>query len=125
MFFLWGEVYIVAIKFNHKREILALRNGFPKYYEAYTSTKVEWEKDFAENDFRNAYIAGTGKDEKLILATKIVVKSKGIPVTFIENVAGELAIEVNRKTVYTIKPRGRISQGLIEAFTLSIIKEHV
>jgi len=40
----------VAIKFNHKREILAIRDGFPKYYEAYTYTKIQWEDDFTEND---------------------------------------------------------------------------
>jgi hypothetical protein len=117
------RVDIVAIKFNHKKEILAIRDGFPKYYKAYTYTKIEWEKDFAENDFRSARVAGTGKDEKLVLSTKIMVDSKSIPVTFIENAEGALDIKVNRETVYTIKPRGRISQSLLVAFTRSIIKE--
>jgi hypothetical protein len=113
----------VAIKFNHKREILAIRDGFPKYYKAYTSTKIEWEDDFAKNDFRSAYTTGTGKDEKLVLSTKILVRSKSIPVTFIENAEGALIIKINKETVYTIKPRGRISQSLLFAFTRSIIKE--
>jgi hypothetical protein len=113
----------VAIKFNHKKEILAIRDGFPKYYGAHTSTKIEWEDDFAENDFRGAYATGAGKDEKLVLSTKIIVDSKIIPVTFIENAEGALDIKVNRETVYTIKPRGRISQSLLFAFTRFIIKE--
>jgi hypothetical protein len=99
----------VAIKFNHTREILAIRDGFPKYYEVYTYTKIQREDDFAENDFRSAYTTGKGKDEKLVLSTKILIESKSIPVTFIENAEGALDIKVNRETVYTIKPRGRIS----------------
>ena len=112
----------MAIKFNHKREILAIRDGFPKYYEAYVSTKIRWEDDFAKNDFKNAYTTGKGKDEKLVLSTKIMVKTKDIPVTFIENAEGALDIKVNRETIYTVKPRGRISQNLLFAFTNSIIK---
>jgi len=115
----------VAIKFNHTREILAIRDGFPKYYEAYTSAKIEWEDGFAKNDFRNAHTAGTGKDEKLVLSTKILIESKSIPVTFIENAEGALDIKVNKDIVYTIKPRGRISQSLLFAFTSSIIKEQL
>ncbi|GBU28800.1 hypothetical protein R84B8_02362 [Treponema sp. R8-4-B8] len=113
----------MAIKFNHTREILAIRDGFPKYYEAHTSTKVQWEVDFAENDFRSAYTKDKGRDEKLVLSTKILIESKSIPVTFIENAEGALEIKVNRETVYIIKPRGRISQSLIIAFTRSIIRE--
>jgi hypothetical protein len=115
----------VAIKFNHKREILALKDGFSKYYGAYASAKVEWETNFAENNFRDAYTTGTGKNEKLVLSTEIIVDSKSIPVMFIENAEGALTIEVNKKAVYTIKPRGRISQSLLDAFTLSIIKEQL
>ena len=112
----------MGIKFNHKREILALKEGFPKYFRKYVSTKVEWEKDFAENNFRDAYISGKGKDEKLVLSTEILIDSKGLPVKFVEDMAGELTIEINGKTVYTIKPSGRISQGLLKAFTKSIIE---
>jgi len=101
----------MAIKFNHKREILALRDGFPKYMEAYTSIKVNWGSGFAENDFRDAYISGKGKNEKLVLSTKILVDAKSLPVTFKEDTEGELTIEINGKMVYTIKPSGRISQG--------------
>ena len=115
----------MAIKFLHKDKILALRDGFPKYFKKYTSLKVEWEKDFAENIFRREYTTGTGKTEKLILPTKIYIDSKGIPVSFIENAEGELTIEVNKKMVYTIKSKGGISQTLIDAFTKSIIKEYV
>jgi len=114
----------VAIKFNHKREILALRDGFPKYYEAYTSIKIKWDKDFAEYNW-SAYTTGTGKNEKLILSTKISSESKGILITFIENAEGALTIEVNKKAVYTIGPRGRISQRLLDAFTKFIIKENL
>ena len=110
----------MAIKFNHKREILALGNGFPKYYEAYTSIKIYW-----QIDFRHAYAAGKGKGEKLILPTKIFSNSKSVSVTFIENTEGTLTIEVNKNPVYTIKQWGRISQSLLEAFTLSIIKEEL
>jgi len=113
----------VAIKFNHTREILAIRDGFPKYYEAYTYTKIQWEDDFAKNDFRSAYTTGKGKDEKLVLSTKILIESKGIPITFIEDAEGALDISVNREMVYTIKPKGRISQSLLDAFSRSIIKE--
>jgi len=113
----------VAINFNHKREILAIRDGFPKYFLKYGHTKIEWESDFADNDFRNAYTTGTGKDEKLILSTEIMVKSKGIQVKFIEDAKGALTININRKMVYTIKPQGRISQRLLEAFTCAIITE--
>jgi hypothetical protein len=115
----------VAIKFNHKREILAIRDGFPKYYKAYASAKIEWEGDFAENDFRSAYTTGKGKDEKLVLSTKILVESKSIPITFIEDAEGALTIKINEEKVYTIKPRGRISQSLLTAFTSSIIKEQL
>jgi hypothetical protein len=114
----------MAIKFNHKREILALRDGFPKYFEAYTSRKVKWESSFAENDFRDAYISGKGKNEKLVLSTKIFVDAKRLPVIFKEDLAGELTIEINGKMIYTIKPSGRISQRLLDAFTLSI-KEYL
>ena len=113
----------MAIKFNHTREILAIRDGFPKYYEAYTYTKIQWEDDFTKNDFRSAYTTGKGKDEKLVLSTKILIESKSIPITFIENAEGALDIIINRETVYTIKPRGRISQSLLDAFTRSFIKE--
>ena len=108
----------MAIKFNHTREILAIRDGFPKYYEAYTYTKIQW-----ENDFRSAYTTGKGKDEKLVLSTKILIESKSIPVIFTENAEGALDIKINREMVYTIKPKGRISQSLLDAFTRSIIKE--
>jgi len=112
----------VAIEFNHKREILAIREGFPRYYMAKTLVKVEWGADFAENAFRSASISGTGKSEKLVLSTKLQIDTKDIPVTFIENAEGALTIEVNKKMVYTIKPKGRISQKLLEAFTCSIIR---
>jgi len=124
----WAKVNIVAIEFNHKREILAIIEGFPKYYEAHVSSKIEWENDFAENDFRNACTTGKEKDDKLILSTKILFESKRIPVTFKENAEGALDIIVNRETVYTIKPRGRISKKLLFAFTnsvISIIKEQL
>jgi hypothetical protein len=114
----------MAIKFNHRREILAIRDGFPKYLEAYTSIKVKWESGFAENDFRDAYIYGKGKNERLVLSTKILVGSKSLPVTFKEDAVGELTIEINGNMIYTIKPSGRISQGLLAAFTLSI-KEYL
>jgi hypothetical protein len=114
----------MAIKFNHRREILALRDGFPKYFEAYTSKKVKWETSFAENDFRDAYIFGKGQDERLVLSTKILIGSKSLPVTFKEDTGGELTIEINGKMIYTIKPNGRISQGLLDAFTFSI-KEYL
>jgi len=115
----------VAIEFNHKREILAIKEGFPKYYEAHTSVKIQWEDDFVENNFRNAHTTGKGKDEKVELSTKILVESKGIPIAFIENAEGALDIKINKKTVYTIKPRGRISQKLLFAFTCAIIKEQL
>jgi hypothetical protein len=114
---------IVANKFNHMGEILALKEGFPKYFEAYTSIKIQWGDDFAENNFRNTHTTGKGKDEKLELSTKILIESKDIPVTFIENAEGALDIKVYKKTIYTIKPRGRISQDLLFAFTRAIIKE--
>ena len=112
----------MAIKFNHRREILALRDGIPKYLEAYTPIKVKWESSFAEYDFRDAYISGKGKNEKLVLSTKIFVGLKNLPVIFKEDIAGELTIEINGVTIYTIKPSGRISKGLVKAFTQSIIK---
>jgi hypothetical protein len=115
----------VAIKFNHKNDILSLKDKYPKLFEAYTSTKIEWEKDFAENNLKCTLITGSGKDEKLVLATKILIESKSIPVRFIEDAAGALTIEVNGKIVYTIKPMGRISQSFLDAFTDSIIKEHL
>jgi len=112
----------MAIKFNHKREILALRDGIPEYLERHTSIKVKWESGFAENDFRDAYILGKEKNERLVLSTKILVGSKSLPVTFKEDVTGELTIEIDGATICTIKPSGRISKGLIKAFTQSIIK---
>jgi hypothetical protein len=112
----------MAIKFNHRREILALRDGIPKYLEAYTPIKVKWESDFAENDFRDAYISGKGKNERLVLSTEILAGSKSLPVTFNEDAAGELTVEINGAKIYTIKPSGRISKGLLKAFTQSIIK---
>ena len=112
----------MAIKFNHQKEILVLRDEFPKYFWKYTSTKIEWGKGFAENDFRDAYISGTEKDEKLVLSTEILIGTKRLPVTFIEDIAGALSIEINRKVIYTVKSKGGISQGLLEAFTHSIIE---
>jgi len=112
----------MPIKFNHKGEILALRDGFSKYFEAYTSIKIEWEKNFAENDFRDAYISGKGKNEKLVLSTEIFIGPKSLHVKFVEDTEGSLAIEIEGKTVYTIKPSGRISQSLLKAFTHSIIE---
>jgi len=106
-----------------KYTVLTLFPEITEYYEVYTYTKIQWENDFAENDFRSAYTTGKGKDEKLVLSTKILIESKSIPVTFIENAEGALDIKVSRETVYTIKPRGRISQSLLDAFTRSIIKE--
>jgi len=114
----------MAIKFNHRREILTFRDEFPKYLEEYTSIKIKWESNFAENDFRDAYIFGKGKNEKLVLSTKIIIGSKILPVTFKEDAAGELTIEVKGNIIYTIKPSGLISQGLLDAFTLSI-KEYL
>jgi len=111
----------VANEFIHKREILAIKEGFPKYFNAKTALKIAWDNDFAENDFRSAYTTGKGKDEKLVLSTKIIVESKEIPITFIENAEGALDIKVNKKTVYTIVPRGRINQKLLFGFTYSII----
>jgi hypothetical protein len=112
----------MGIKFNHKREILALKEGFPRYFRRYVSTKVEWGKDFAENNFRDAYISGKEKNEKLVLSTEIIIDTKSLPIKFVEDMAGELTIEINGKTVYTIKPGGRISQGLLRAFTKAIIE---
>jgi hypothetical protein len=111
---------IMAIKFNHQEVILALRDGFSKYFEAYMSIKVEWGKNFAENDFRDSYISGKGKNEKLVLLTEIIIGTKSLPVKFAEDRAGSLTIEVSGKPIYTIKPRGRISQDLVIAFTNSI-----
>jgi len=89
---------------------------------AKTHIKVEWGVDFAEDVFKGTRISGTGKSEKLILSTKLQVGTKDIPITFIENADGALTIENNSETVYTIKPKGRISQKLLEAFTCSIIR---
>jgi hypothetical protein len=114
----------MAIKFNHKGEILALRDGFPKYCEAHNiGAKIEWGKGFAENAFRDAYALGMRDNEKLFLLTEIIIGTKSIPITFIENATGALTIEVNGKTIYTIKPKGRVSQSLIIAFTNSIAEE--
>jgi len=61
----------MGIKFNHKREILALKEGFPKYFRKYVSAEVEWEKDFAENNFRDAYISDKGKSKNWYYQQKL------------------------------------------------------
>jgi hypothetical protein len=64
-----------------------------------------------------------GDNEIIVLLTEIIIGSKSIPIKFIENATGALTIEVNEKSVYTIKPKGRVSQSLIIAFTNSIAEE--
>ncbi|MDR2952866.1 MAG: hypothetical protein LBU82_06465 [Treponema sp.] len=112
----------MAIKFNHKALILMLRDEFPKYLEK-SSVKIEWGKGFAKNDFRDSFISGKGNDEKLVLLTEIIINAKNLPVSFIEDKTGALTIEINGKTVFTVKPKGRISQNLLKAFTNSITGE--
>jgi hypothetical protein len=109
---------------NHKRTILVLRDEYPKYYEANRPEKVTWGSDFAKYDFRDARKSGIGANEEFVLSTEIIIDSKSIPVTFKENIEGELTIEVDGKAIYTVKRSGHMSQGLLDAFTLSI-KEHL
>jgi hypothetical protein len=80
----------MAIKFNHKEEILALKKWFPKFLKKYTTAKVMWDTDFAKSDFGNVFIYGKGEDEELILPTCLYVESKTIPIVFTENAVGEL-----------------------------------
>jgi len=110
----------MPIKFNHKREILALRDGFPKLFSVRSEISIRWGDSFAENDFRDAYKSGEKKNEKLVLQTEILDGPNGIPVTFTENASGELTIEVSGKAIYTMKRNERISEGLLEAFAQSI-----
>ena len=114
----------MAIKFNHKEEILALKKWFPMYYGKYTTAKVKWDADFAKNDFGKVNISGKGKDEKLTLQTKLFVESKSIPIVFIENAEGVLTIEVNGEIIYTVKSKEQMSKALLDALSLAVTKEY-
>jgi len=113
----------MAIKFNHQMEILALRDGFPKYFLKHKPIDIIWERDFAESAFKAAYASGKRKNEVLILPTTLLVGTIILSVTFKENASGELTIEIEGKAIYTMKRDEEISEHLLKTFAYSIIEE--
>jgi hypothetical protein len=109
----------MPIDFYHTKEILALREGFPKFFSARSEISVRWGDSFAENEFRDAYRSGENENEKFVLQTEILDGTNSIPVTFIE-ISDELTIEVNGKAIYTMEKKGRITEGFLEAFAQAI-----
>jgi len=103
--------------------IFSLKEGFPKFYKQKTSLKIRWDLNFTDSDLANAYISGTGQNEKVIFKTKFWVGGKGIPFEFVEDVNGTLTIKVNERTVGSVKPMDGWSKNLLKDIANSILRE--
>ena len=112
--------------FNHYNIISSLKNTFPKYFKEKTGIEFVFKNEHEDRK-------GSGDNEVLIFEMEGFVLNDGelrnvkVPITFIENNAGEMKIVVDGKTVYEVKLKGRISKELIKEFTKAIrayIKAH-
>ena len=108
----------MAISFNHKDIILSLKKNFIPHFKKYTPIEASW--TFPDDNFGSTHISGSKKNENLILSTTFMIKSKEIPIKFIEDDEGTLTIMVAKKPVYVMKPKERMSQKLIITLAKSI-----
>ena len=101
--------------------IFSLKEGFPKYYKKYTSLKIRWDSNFIVGNLENAYISGTGENEKVIFKTKLWIGGRGIPFEFIEDVNGTLTVRVNERTVGSVKQMDGWNKSLLKEIANFII----
>jgi hypothetical protein len=105
--------------FTHYNIILFLKNTFSKYFKAKTGIEIVFKNEYEDRK-------GSGDNEVLVYKMEGFVLINGelrdakVPITFIENSAGEMEIFVDKKTVHEVKLKGRINNELIKEFTKAI-----
>jgi len=101
--------------------IFSLKEGFPKYFKKYTSLKIRWDSNFIVSNLENAYISGTGENEKVTFKTKLWIEERGISFEFVEDVNEILTIRVNERTVGSVRPMDGWNKSLLKEIANSII----
>jgi hypothetical protein len=69
----------------------------------------------------NAYISGTGENEKVTFKTKLWIEGRGIPFEFVEDFNGTLTISVNERAVGSVKPMDGWNKSLLKEIANSIM----
>jgi len=111
----------VPTGFSRKELISSLKEGLPKYCKASKKLNIRWDKDFTDKNLENAYMSGTGENEKVTFMTKLLIGDRGIPFEFVEDFDESLTIKVNKKEICSINKIDGWDKDKLQAIANSIL----